>query len=502
METLVLKVDESIEGNKALDKAAKIIKDGGLVAFPTETVYGLGGDAKNPRSSKRIYKAKGRPSDNPLIVHIADMGQLEEIVEEVPEVVRTLADNFWPGPLTMILKKNKVIPKQTTGGLDTVAIRMPSDNIARELIIRSNCMIAAPSANVSGKPSPTLASHVYEDLSGKIDAVLDGGAAIIGLESTIIDLTSDIPIILRPGAITRNMLEQVIGRVDIDPSILEKKEADKPKAPGMRYKHYAPKAELTIVEGNPTKVATYINSHIRENRDKGIVTGIIATSENVDKYIDSNVKVVGSAHDEEEIAHNLYNILREFDDTDVSVIYSESFEGDGIRAAVMNRLLKAAGYKVISADRVAIKRIIFVGKNGSSRSPMAASILKTLDEDNDYEILARGLLVQFPEPLNPKTQAVLAGNGIEIEEFSATQLSDSDIDTSTIIFTMEESIRNKVLDRYKKANEDNTFVLSSYVGGELEIPNPYGGDLQLYGLCYEVLKDTLTKLIDLLKQER
>ena len=178
METLVLKVDKSPQGENALNKAAEIIKDGGLVAFPTETVYGLGGDAKNPRSSKRIYKAKGRPSDNPLIVHIANMTQLEEIVEEVPKVARTLADNFWPGPLTMILKKNKVVPKQTTGGLDTVAIRMPSDEIARELIIRSDCMIAAPSANVSGKPSPTLASHVYKDLSGKIDAILDGGAAI------------------------------------------------------------------------------------------------------------------------------------------------------------------------------------------------------------------------------------------------------------------------------------------------------------------------------------
>ena len=259
METLVLKVDKSPQGENALNKAAEIIKDGGLVAFPTETVYGLGGDAKNPRSSKRIYKAKGRPSDNPLIVHIANMSQLEEIVEEVPEVARTLADNFWPGPLTMILKKNKVVPKQTTGGLDTVAIRMPSDEIARELIIRSDRMIAAPSANVSGKPSPTLASHVYKDLSGKIDAVLDGGAAIIGLESTIIDLTSDIPTILRPGAITKNMLEQVIGRVDIDPSILEKKEADKPKAPGMRYKHYAPKADMVIVDGAQDAVVAKIN---------------------------------------------------------------------------------------------------------------------------------------------------------------------------------------------------------------------------------------------------
>ena len=320
METLILKVDKSSEGYKKLDIAARIIKEGGLVAFPTETVYGLGGDAKNPKSCKKIYKAKGRPSDNPLIVHIAEFRQLEDIVEEVPDTARELADAFWPGPLTMILKKNKVIPKQTTGGLDTVAIRMPNDDIARELILRSECLIAAPSANVSGKPSPTIADHVYNDLSGRIDAVIDGGHAVIGLESTIIDLTSDVPTILRPGAITKEMLERVIGRVEIDSALLIEDEEQKPKAPGMKYKHYAPKADLTIVEGNASKVVVYVNSRVVANKDKGIVTGVIASDENASRYSAEVVKTIGSIEDEEEIAHNLYGILREFDETEVKEI--------------------------------------------------------------------------------------------------------------------------------------------------------------------------------------
>lgn len=502
METLVLKVDNSSEGEIALEKAAKIIKDGGLVAFPTETVYGLGGDAKNPRSSKKIYRAKGRPSDNPLIVHIADFSQLEEIALEVPDVARELSDEFWPGPLTLILKKNKVIPKQTTGGLDTVAVRMPSSEIARELIKKSECLIAAPSANVSGKPSPTEAKHVFTDLSGRIDAVIDGGEAVIGLESTIVDLTGDTPMILRPGAITKEMLERVVGRVDIDPSLLIDAEDVKAKAPGMKYKHYAPKANMTIVEGNTTKVVVYINSRTIANRDLGRKTGVIASSENVSRYSADVVKSVGSLDNEEEIAHNLYSILREFDETDVSEIYSESFEGDGIRGAIMNRLLKAAGHKVINADKEAITRIIFAGKNGSARSPMAASILKSMDAGKDYEVLSRGILVQFPEPLNPKIEAVLASNGIEVGDFKATQLTDDDITSSTIIFTMEESHRDKIIEKLDKANEENTFVLPAYVGDELDILNPYGGGLQLYGLCFEALKDTLNKLVNILNQER
>lgn len=501
MDTCILKVDWSDVGQQALEKAAKIIKDGGLVAFPTETVYGLGGDAKNFRSAKRIYRAKGRPSDNPLIVHIATISQLDEVAEDIPEYAEDLAEAFWPGPLTLILNKNRSVPRHTTGGLSTVAVRMPDNEIARELIIKSECLIAAPSANASGRPSPTTAEHVKADLNGRIDAIIDAGPCEVGVESTILDLTTDVPTILRPGMITKEMIEQVLGRVIIDASKSEEESDDKPKAPGMKYKHYAPKASLTIVEGRPVRVASYINSQIREGNLLGLTTGIIASEENRKRYGGDFVKTIGSLEDEKEIAHNLYSTLREFDDLKVDRIYSESFDNLENADAIMNRLEKAAGHKVISADKVSISRIIFAGKNGSNRSPMAASILKTMKMDKNYEILSRGILVQFPEPLNPKIEAVLKSNGIEVEDYHAEQLKSEDITPTTIVFTLEESHRDRIIETIDRANEDNTFVLTKYVGNELEIPNPYGGSLQLYGLCFESIKETLNSLVNVLDQE-
>ena len=253
-------MDVSVEpiNMEYISEASEILRRGGLVAFPTETVYGLGGDAKDKEASRKIYAAKGRPSDNPLIVHIARFSQLQEISKDLPENAKKLADAFWPGPLTMVVNKNQVIPYETTGGLDTVAVRMPNNPIALALIEESGCMIAAPSANTSGRPSPTKASHVYEDLSGKIDAILDGGPVDIGLESTIVDLTEDVVTILRPGYINMEMLKQVVGEVRIDPGIVYNDKGTtvgaKPKAPGMRYKHYAPKGDLTIISGDEDKV--------------------------------------------------------------------------------------------------------------------------------------------------------------------------------------------------------------------------------------------------------
>ena len=500
METLILKASKSGSNDYVLNKAAKIIRAGGLVAFPTETVYGLGGDAKNARSARKIYRAKGRPSDNPLIVHIASIEQLEDAAEDIPETAYTLAEAFWPGPLTMILKKKRTIPRHTTGGLNTVAVRMPDNDIARELITRSECLIAAPSANVSGSPSPTCAEHVYNDLDGRIDAIIDDGEVSVGLESTIIDLTADVPTILRPGVITHDMLEQALGKVVFDAAAHSDNNDEKPKAPGMKYRHYAPKADLIIVEGKPHNVSTYINSQVRECRETDLVTGVIASDENAARYRADIVKTIGSAEDEEEIAHNLYSILREFDDTDVNRIYAESFSDEGVGEAIMNRLNKAAGGHIINADKEAISRIIFAGKNGSSRSPMAAAILKSMDIDKDYEILSRGILVQFPEPLNPKIEAVLTSNGIEMSDYHAEELKDRDINSTTIIFTMEEAHKKRVIEKIPRANEENTFVLSTYVGNELEIPDPYGGSLQLYGLCYESIKKTLEELVRVLDQ--
>ncbi len=330
-----------------LEQAGEILKQGGLVAFPTETVYGLGADALNEDAAKKTYEAKGRPSDNPLIVHIANRGALEQIVQEVPSKAEIVAERFWPGPLTMVFAKSDVVPYGTTGGLETVAVRMPDHPLAQDIIVAGGGYISAPSANSSGRPSPTAASHVAEDLSGKIPMIVDGGRVEIGVESTILDMTVEPPMILRPGAITVEMLEAVIGEVQVDKAILDESSKEAPKAPGMKYRHYAPKGMLTIVEGTQEKMVTMINQLVQEKIGQGFRVGIIGTEETKLDYIQGIVQSIGSREDEESIAHNLYYVLRAFDEEDVDYIYSESFFGDGIGDAIMNRLLKAAGHRVM-----------------------------------------------------------------------------------------------------------------------------------------------------------
>lgn len=347
MKTKIVTIDENKIEAEAIREAGEVLQRGGLVAFPTETVYGLGGDALNEESSVKIYAAKGRPSDNPLIVHIATMEDLSAIVEEIPDEAYLLAEKYWPGPLTMIFKKSKRVPYATTGGLDTVAVRMPSHKTARALIKAAGGYVAAPSANRSGRPSPTIARYVIEDLDGYVDMIIDGGEVNIGLESTIIDLTGDKPIILRPGFVTEQMLNDVIGSVDVDRTLLHEESEVAPKAPGMKYRHYAPEGSLTIVEGQEQEVVSYINQMLGTALNQGLRTGVIATDETCKSYLGDVVKSVGSRNDEESIARHLFRILREFDDDGVQVIYAESFDSQGIGQAIMNRLLKAAGHQVV-----------------------------------------------------------------------------------------------------------------------------------------------------------
>lgn len=402
METIYEKIDpqdvNSAAAQKALEKAGEIIRKGGLVAFPTETVYGLGGDAENREASKKIYAAKGRPSDNPLIVHICELGQLKEIAAEYTEDMQCLADAFWPGPLTMIVNSSGLIPHETTGGLDTVAVRFPSHPVANALIRVSGRTIAAPSANTSGRPSPTRASHVKDDLDGKIDMIIDGGPVNIGLESTIVDLTEDVPTILRPGYITPEDVKRVLGCCRIDPGITNENTHVRPKAPGMRYRHYAPKAALTIVEGSKEKAAAAIAEYaiatasgkaaeagllqdksvsagtgktglaegaltpairqVLEEEEEGrpVKTAIICSSELADTYkADGRLEAcgvdiisIGAGGNDDEIAANLFAVLRKCDDDGVERIFSESYEDGRIGGAIMNRLIKAAGHDIIS----------------------------------------------------------------------------------------------------------------------------------------------------------
>ena len=355
-------------------KAAGIIKEGGLVAFPTETVYGLGADALSEEAAAKIYSAKGRPSDNPLIVHIAETNAVDRLAAEIPDKARALMEAFWPGPLTIILKKKACVPDTTTGGLDTVAIRMPSHPAALELIRKSGCYIAAPSANTSGRPSPTTAEHVAEDMTGRIDAIIDGGPVGIGIESTIVDLSEGIPTILRPGFITVKMLENIIGEVRIDPALENPDSSLRPKAPGMRYTHYAPKGELTIVESSeesggelyddyrlmdeipaPSEIsepaaASVINA-INDIASNALIDGhrvaILTTEEHEDCFEAGYVITVGSAAKGETVAARLYAALRECDTYGADIILSEAFAGTDLSSAIMNRLIRAAGHRVI-----------------------------------------------------------------------------------------------------------------------------------------------------------
>ena len=340
--------------NADIKEAADIIRSGGLVAFPTETVYGLGANALMSEAAKKIYAAKGRPSDNPLIVHISKTEDVNNIAREIPEIFYKLAECFWPGPMTVVLKKRSIIPDDTSGGLDTVAVRLPDNNIARALIEVSKVPIAAPSANTSGRPSPTRASHVFDDMDGRIDMIIDGGTVGIGVESTIVDLTGDIPTLLRPGAVTFEMLQEVCTEVDIDPDIehlLASGEA--PKAPGMKYKHYAPKADMKMLKGNEAAVLDYLKKEISESEIK---TAILTVDEHravLEKIIEDNNKEnikllsLGSLKDMKTVAHNLFDVLRKCDELGVSTILSESFDESGIGRAVMNRLKKASGFNII-----------------------------------------------------------------------------------------------------------------------------------------------------------
>lgn len=352
MRTKLIKIEDTDHiKDEELEEAAQIIRNGGLVAFPTETVYGLGANALDEHAAKKIYEAKGRPSDNPLIAHVSSLQELKPLVKEIPENAKKLMDVFWPGPMTMIFPKSELVPYGTTGGLDTVAVRMPSDPVARALIRLSGVPIAAPSANTSGRPSPTTARHVWQDMEGKIEMILDGGPVGIGLESTIVDVTGPVPTVLRPGAVTLEMLKEVLGDVKMDPAILgPMKEDVKPKAPGMKYRHYAPKANLTLVEGAQEAVVSEINRMVKEKLDQGFKVGVICTDETKSCYPHGELRSLGMRAKEETIAHNLFAVLREFDDLQVDYIYSESFSNARLGQAIMNRLTKAAGYHIIKAD--------------------------------------------------------------------------------------------------------------------------------------------------------
>lgn len=360
MKTEIIKVDMSAQDwDKQLDYAAQVLKSGGLVAFPTETVYGLGANALDQNAVKGIYKAKGRPSDNPLIVHIANTDSVRELTDSIPFVAPVLMEAFWPGPLTLVMPRSKKISDIITAGLDTVAIRMPSHPIAADLIRKAGIPVAAPSANSSGRPSPTLAKHVIEDLKGKVDVIIDGGISNVGVESTVLDITVTPPMILRPGGVTLEQLRSVLGAVCWDPASVDvnagaSSEASlpAPRSPGMKYKHYSPKAALLLLQGDPERVAAEVSKRAELYHREGTSVGILNTDETASLYEPSlhtycKIMSLGSRENPETLASNLFRCLREFDEKKVEMIMAETPDVNGIGQAVMNRLLKAAGGNII-----------------------------------------------------------------------------------------------------------------------------------------------------------
>ena len=337
METKLLRDTE-----QDIRTAAAILRAGGLVGIPTETVYGLGANGLSSAAVGKIFAAKGRPQDNPLILHVPDASWLARYCREVPDSAYTLAARFWPGPLTMILPRKDVVPDAVTAGLDTVGVRCPNHPVTLAIIRAADVPVAAPSGNTSGRPSPTRAEHMVEDMAGKIDAIVDGGPCGVGVESTIIDLTCTPPRLLRPGGLPLEALEEVLGEVAVDAALLRPLgEGEKPKAPGMKYRHYAPKAPVTVVLGEPSATADYIAAHLGEH------TGVICFDEWAGRFAGHVVENIGSAARKDEQARRVFDALRAFDHTDVTEIYAQCPHEDGLGLAVANRLKKAAGFHVV-----------------------------------------------------------------------------------------------------------------------------------------------------------
>lgn len=352
MKTLILKVNPENIDQAKIQLAAEIIQRGGLVAFPTETVYGLGADALNSDAVLKVFESKKRPLDNPPIVHVADPAEVIRLVVEVPKKAELLMDKFWPGPLTLIFKHSNNVPKVTVAGLDTVAVRMPKHKVALEFIRRSGCPIAAPSANLAGRPSPTTAEHVYEDLNDRIDAIIDGGPSEIGVESTVVDFSVDPPLLLRPGGTSFETLKEILGDLKLHPFVKAEQELplQQTRSPGMKHKHYAPKAEVILVEGNIPSIIVRVKELAESYRQKGKKVGILATKETQSAYSVGLVKSLGSRSNLATVAQNLFRLLREVDAEGVDIIIAEGVSSEGLGLAVMNRLRKASAYRIVKAQ--------------------------------------------------------------------------------------------------------------------------------------------------------
>lgn len=501
MDTKLLKTNTN-----DLHIAANIIRSGGTVVFPTETVYGLGADATNPSAVEKIFKAKGRPSDNPLIVHIYDIKQLNEIVKEVSSDAQKLMNAFWPGPLTIILNKSDKISDAVTAGMDTVGVRMPGNEVANDLLRLTDRPVAAPSANLSGKPSPTKFEHCMDDMFGRVDAIIDGGSCNVGVESTVIDMSAK-PVIFRPGDITKSEIEHILGKKV--GYITSTKDNEKPKSPGLKYKHYSPNSELVILSGNLNEITDYVNQ-ISGNK------GILVFDELIPQLkseLNSNIKIIslGSMKSPKEVAKNLFKSLRDIDDLDIDIAFAPEIPESDKWSAVRNRLYRAAGNNIIKTNKSELgnisevnmslneptnKHIMFVCTGNTCRSPVAEYLFNQAAEKNNlgYFATSAGISAFDGRPASLNSKIIMEENNIDISKFKSSQLTLEMVEEADLILTMSELHKSSILNSVPNA-KSRVFTLTEYVNELGDIPDPYSGNLNEYRNCFKQINSIVNKIV-------